>query len=207
MAPEDDILYTIRMIGYLKGNIIHQESKFVILDVGGVGYKVFTHTALLENQPTTSAEFWTYLAVRENALDLYGFHSQAELTFFELLLTVSGIGPKSAISIISTAPFGNLYQGIVTGDIVYLTKVCGIGKKNAEKIILELKDKMIESVAGATTYAQGDADTLEALLSLGYSERDAREALKKTTGSSTEEKLRSALKNRPQYSLTFPLHM
>ncbi len=183
------------MIGYLKGTIIHQDLKFVILDVGGVGYKVCTNTAILENQVTKDIEFWTYLAVRENALDLYGFHSQLELNFFELLLTVSGIGPKSAIGIISSAALGNLYQGIVDGDIVYLTKVCGIGKKNAEKIILELKDKLEEFVTQSSEYTVGDTDALEALLSLGYSERDARDALKKTDGKSTEEKVRGALKS------------
>ena len=129
------------MIGYLKGNIIHQDLKSVIVDVSGVGYKVFTNTAVLDlNSPKrnggnkksealATTEFWTYLAVRENALDLYGFITKEELSFFELLITVSGIGPKSAMSILSVASLENLKNAITTGDTSHLIKVSGVGKK------------------------------------------------------------------------------
>ena len=185
------------MIGYLKGTILHTDLKSVVLDVSGVGYKIHTNTAHIEGKPENKsgkpAEFWTYLAVRENALDLYGFGKREELEFFELLITVSGIGPKSAMAIMSVATLGNLRNAIATGDTSHLTKVSGVGKKNAEKIVLELKDKLEGSEV--REFISGDVDALEALKSLGYGEREAREALKKADGDTTEQKVRSALKN------------
>lgn len=183
------------MIGHLTGTIIHSDLKSVLLDVHGVGYKIFTNTAILQGEAMSPVSFWTYLAVRETALDLYGFSTKAELDFFELLLTISGIGPKSANNILSVASIGSLRQAITTGDTSHLTKVSGIGKKVAEKIVLELKDKMtgLENVVGGDI--SDDVDALLALQSLGYSERDAREALKKVTGETTKDKIRSALKN------------
>jgi Holliday junction DNA helicase RuvA len=174
--------------------------KFVILDVGGVGYKVNTNTAVLQKNIAEVAEFWTYLAVRENALDLYGFQTKEELDFFELLLTVSGIGPKSASSILSLASLSNLRRAISTGDTGHLTKVSGIGKKAAEKIVVELKDKMEGLGDGGDAdidgnSLSGDIDALEALKSLGYSERESREALKKVTDVfGAGEKIKKALK-------------
>lgn len=183
------------MIGHLKGTIIHQDLKSVILDVGGVGYKINTNTAYLETKKSSPTEFWTYLAVRENALDLYGFGTKDELQFFELLISVSGIGPKSAMGILSVASIQNLRHAIATSDTSHLTKVSGIGKKNAEKIVLELKDKLEGLSADMSESISGDVDALEALKALGYGEREAREALKKAEGDNTEKKVRSALKN------------
>ena len=190
------------MIGHLTGKIIWSDLKFVILDVGGVGYKIHTkHWRVLpQKKPTAEiAEFWTYLAVRENALDLYGFQTREELNFFELLLTVSGIGPKSASSILSLASLSNLRRAISTGDTGHLTKVSGIGKKAAEKIVVELKDKMdglgFDGESGESDSLSGDMDALEALKSLGYSERESREALKKVTDVfGAGEKVKKALK-------------
>lgn len=180
------------MIGYLKGVIIYQDLKSVILDVSGVGYKIYTNTAVLEN--TKEIEFWTYLAVRENALDLYGFKTKEELRFFELLLTVSGIGPKSALGILNIASLQNLRSAIATGDTAHLTKVSGIGKKNAEKIVIELRDKLEHMVSDSSSLSD-DIDALEALKSLGYGEREAREALKKVGGEKTTgEKIKKAMK-------------
>jgi len=213
------------MIGHLTGKIIHSDLKSVVLDVAGVGYKIHTNTAVLakpiseksvalgrsdspglarpaengfrESKTGEVADFWTYLAVRENALDLYGFQKKEELDFFELLLTVSGIGPKSAMGILSIASLSNLRQAISTGDSSHLVKVSGVGKKNAEKIVLELKDKLenFGSMTGDDISLSGDMDALEAMKSLGYTERESREALKKADGKNTEEKIRSALKN------------
>ncbi len=183
------------MIGYLKGTVIGQDLKSIILDVSGVGYKIYTNTAVLDGTSPNTLEFWTYLAVRENALDLYGFKTKEELGFFELLITVSGIGPKSAMGILTIATLPNLRHAISTGDTSHLTKVSGIGKKNAEKIVLELKDKLEGLGGDMSGTISGDMDALEALKSLGYGEREAREALKKTSGETTEQKVRSALKN------------
>lgn len=192
--------YNWNMIGHLKGTIIHQDLKTVILDVGGVGYKIHTNGAGLDSE-SKEVSFWTYLAVRENALDLYGFKTKEELDFFELLLTVSGIGPKSAMAILSVASPTTLKQAIASEDSSHLTKVSGIGKKNADKIVLELKGKIGDFVYDGVSSSLDD-DAIEALKALGYSERDAREALKKVPSAdeaggskNTEEKIRFALKN------------
>lgn len=181
------------MIGYLKGNILSQDLKSIILDVHGVGYKVFTNVSLLPGKHVKELELWTFLCVRENALDLYGFISKEELSFFELLITVSGIGPKSAMGILSLASISNLRNAIITGDTSHLTKVSGLGKKNAEKIVVELKDKL-----GAFTgegLISEDVDVIEALRALGYGEREAREVLKKLGDvKDTGEKIKKALK-------------
>jgi Holliday junction DNA helicase RuvA len=181
------------MIGYLKGGVIHQDVKSVILDVSGVGYKIFTNSVNLDNKNESIFEFWTYMAVRENALDLYGFTTKEELRFFELLITVSGIGPKSAMGILSVASISNLKNAIISGDTSHLTKVSGVGKKNAEKIVVELKDKL--TATGEEVSQSGDVDVIEALKALGYGEREAREALKKVGGQdSTSEKIKKVLK-------------
>lgn len=182
------------MIGYLRGKIVSSDIKSVILDVSGVGYKIFTNNSTLDNKNTTlEYQFFTYLSVRENALDLYGFQSKKELEFFELLLTVSGIGPKSAMTILSVASIPLLTQAITQNDSASLVKIGGLGKKNAEKIVLELKDK-IEATTLEYNDLSSDSDSLEALTSLGYSERQAREALKVSKGENTAEKIKSALK-------------
>lgn len=179
------------MIGYLKGTIAHNDDKFVLLDVSGVGYKIYTNTSFINTEKEVC--FWTHLAVRENALDLYGFQTKEEMDFFELLITVSGIGPKSALSIMTLATLKNLRQAIKTGDVGHLVKVSGVGKKNAEKIVLELKDKIGDVELASENVA--DMDALEALKSLGYNEKDVREALKKLSDiSDTGDKVRKALK-------------
>lgn len=183
------------MISHLKGTILYHDLKSVTLDVGGVGYKIYTNAGSLGGESGKQAEFWTYLAVRETALDLYGFKTKEELDFFELLITVSGIGPKSALGILSIASISNLQHAISSGDISHLTKVSGIGKKSAEKIVLELKDKLESILPGSVHSISGDIDALEALQALGYGEREAREALKKAHGENTEQKVRAALKN------------
>ncbi len=179
------------MIGYLKGTVLHTDEKFILLDVSGVGYKIYTNTAFINLEKEIS--FWTHLAVRETALDLYGFQTKEEMDFFELLITVSGIGPKSALGIMTLATLKNLRQAIKTGDVGHLVKVSGVGKKNAEKIVLELKDKIGDvELAGENV---SDMDALEALKSLGYNEKDAREALKKLVDvPDTGDKVRKALK-------------
>lgn len=183
------------MIGYLKGTLLHQDLKSLVLDVNGVGYKINTNTAVLGGKTGEIIEFWTYLAVRENALDLYGFSTRDELGFFELLLTVSGIGPKSAMGILSVATLQNLRHAISTGDTSHLTKVSGVGKKNAEKIVLELKDKLDGWTSDGTEFVSLDVDALEALRSLGYGEKESREVLKKVTDAKdTGDKVKKALK-------------
>ncbi|MDO8514427.1 MAG: Holliday junction branch migration protein RuvA [bacterium] len=168
------------MIGNLSGTVFAIRPGFAIISVGGVGYKVFvTREMLLTLKPKEEAAFWTHLAVRENALDLYGFGGEEELRLFELLLTVSGIGPKSALAILDIASTETLRSAISGGNATYLTKVSGIGRKTAEKIVLELRDKVGASADGSGASLHGDEEALEALRSLGYSQAEARDALRK----------------------------
>jgi Holliday junction DNA helicase RuvA len=188
------------MISRLTGTIVHTDLKYIVLDVHGVGYKVAVSPDIFSKLDTKDKELtlWTYLAVREDALDLYGFLSPAELKFFELLITISGIGPKTAMGILNVASIHSIETAIQTGDTTHLTKVSGIGKKVAEKIVLELKDKVIETSTSAEhkEIMKNDADALEALKSLGYSPAEAREALKELpkTITKTNEKIKEALK-------------
>lgn len=187
------------MISRLTGSIVHFDTKYLVLDVHGVGYKVSispdVFSKLDKEVPLT---LWTYLAVRENALDLYGFLSLSELNFFELLITISGIGPKTAMGILNVASVHSLETAIQTGDTSHLTKISGIGKKVAEKIVLELKDKVVvtDQSAEQTQTMKNDSDVLEALKSLGYSPTEARDVLKKIpkTLTKTSDKIKEALK-------------
>ena len=182
------------MIGSLKGVVSFVGAGYALIDVGGVGYKVRVPGASLSVfQSGAGVSVFTYLAVRENALDLYGFRSRAELEFFEMLLSVSGIGPKSALAILSLAPADTLKRAIAGGDATYLTKISGIGKKTAEKIVVELKDKLGGAQGAAGILVGADTEALEALEALGYSLRDAREAVGKAKGETAQEKIKSAL--------------
>jgi Holliday junction DNA helicase RuvA len=187
------------MISHLKGTVSHIDSKYLVLDVNSVGYKVYcTSDTLASAIKGSEVEVWTHLAVREDALDLYGFSSLQELGFFELLITVSGIGPKTALGVLNTASIESIHVAVESGDTSHLTKVSGLGKKLAEKIVLELRDKL-DGVAGTTDKARSmskDADAIEALKSLGYREGEARDVLKKMDKSisDTGEKIKMALK-------------
>lgn len=187
------------MIAYLTGIILHKDLKYIIIDTGGVGYKVTTTIDVLNNTSLhDKTSLWIYTAVREDAIDLYGFADKESLDFFELLISISGIGPKSAIGILGVATIATLKEAIMSGETSYLTKISGIGKKIADKIVLELKDKVIyttEEAIGATK-GQSDVDAVEALKALGYTHKEAREALEdipkdvKDTG----EKVKAALR-------------
>lgn len=185
------------MISKLKGQVTYKDEKSVILDVAGVGYRVFASFVVINSlHLNQEVDLWTHLAVRENALDLYGFGSKEELDFFELLLGVSGIGPKSALAILNIASIDSLKRGVMEGDIAYLTKVSGIGKRNAEKIIIELRDKLGDKseTEGST---KEEVEVIEALKALGYSPEEAREALRGLPAelSGVSEKVKHALKN------------
>lgn len=185
------------MIGHLEGVVTAVRPGFIILSCAGVGYRVAaTKQTLAGLSAGSKTSLWTYLAVRENALDLYGFRDEAEQHFFELLLTVSGIGPKSALAILDIADAETLRSAIARGNAGYLTNVSGIGKKTAEKIIVELKDKVGLAAEGTSDAMKGDEEALEAMRSLGYSPGEAREALRKVPLEFTKsnDRLREALK-------------
>ncbi len=187
------------MISRISGPVLSLTEKYAVIRAGGLGYKVFcspdTLGALAEG---AEADLHTYLAVREDALDLYGFLSADEEGFFELLISVSGVGPKSALSILGIAGADALRMAIGTGDTGYLTKVSGIGRKTAEKIVLELRDKFrahadMHETPGAL---RAETDAVEALKALGYSQAEARDALKQVPAdvSGTNARIKEALK-------------
>jgi Holliday junction DNA helicase RuvA len=184
------------MIAYLEGEVLFRGSKFVILKTGGIGYKIFTSLETLGHieKKGERASFHTHLHVRENALELYGFDSMAELEMFEMLIGISGVGPKSAIGVLSVVELDLLKRAIAAGDTVYLTKISGIGRRIAEKMILELKDKL--SASGTTLGASNESDALDALVSLGYTVREAREALRAVDdpSASLDERIKKALR-------------
>jgi len=168
------------MISYLRGKIINKAPNYCLLDVAGVGYQIFMGENFLnELRVGSEAEIYTHHQVREDASDLYGFKTLVDRELFELLLTVSGVGPKSALGILSLAATDDVKETIVRGDADLLTKVSGIGKKTAERIVLELKNKVLRSV-GSTTPLNSSSfggDEIDALMSLGYSLNEARSAL------------------------------
>ena len=185
------------MIAKLKGKIVYQEEGVLIIDISGVGYKVFVSTnTISEIGKAEVVELWTHLVVRENILDLYGFSNKAEKRFFEMLIGISGIGPKGALAILSLSPVKTLEKAIASEDASYLTKVSGIGKKSAQKIILELRDKIGRGAEKGDAGLKEETEAIEALQALGYSLGDSREALKKVSidTNGTNDKIKEALK-------------
>ncbi|MBI2640564.1 MAG: Holliday junction branch migration protein RuvA [Candidatus Sungbacteria bacterium] len=181
------------MINFVEGKVEFKGEKFVAVSVGGVGYKVFSTSETLKKIPEKRGEvkLWTHLYVREDALELYGFLNFAELDLFETLIHVPGIGPKGGLGIMSIAAVDTLKKAIASGDTSYLTRVSGIGRKTAEKIVLELKDKMASrGVVSESPELKEEADALDALVALGYSQREAREALGEIPREITDAKSR-----------------
>lgn len=172
----------------LTGTVRGSRGARIIIDVGGVGYLIAVRS-VFDFVEGSTVSLHTHLAVRENALDLYGFSLPEELNMFEKLITIPKIGPKTAMQILMQADASTLKQAILTQDPVYLTKVSGISKKTAEKIVSELKESF-----GAETFMETisneDTDALDALLALGYAHRDIREALAKIPPNITDTKKR-----------------
>jgi Holliday junction DNA helicase RuvA len=183
------------MISYIEGVVFEVDAKSTTLIVGGIGYQVFaTDETLTELQNKKEAGLFTYLAIRENAEDLYGFLSKEDRDFFKLLITIPGIGPKSALAILNVISVKTLLSAISKNDASYLTKVSGIGKKTADKIILELQGKITDS--GDSTTFKDEGDVLEVLKTLGYGEKEIRTTLKNISDSLTDtgERVKAALK-------------
>jgi Holliday junction DNA helicase RuvA len=169
------------MIGSLTGTVttLLIDKSSIILTVQGVGYLVYTPSQTLASIRTgAELSLYTHLAVRETALDLYGFTTLDEKHFFEILIGISGVGPKSALSILSLADVPTLHNAIAENNTDYLTKVSGIGKKLAQKIVLELKDKIGTVELTGTQSHSDDASVIEALEAMGYKQAEAREVVK-----------------------------
>ena len=195
------------MFYYVSGTVGHVEPYLAVIDCGGVGYACRTTTYTLSSlKKGDKAKLFTYLNVREDAMELYGFGSQEELTLFQQLISVSGVGPKAALSILSSSTPANLALSIITGDEKALTCAQGIGKKIAQRVILELKDKLAKgqtvAVGGATAPAvtvipeNKLSEASAALAVLGYSQAEINVALKgiDLDGQSLEQIIRQALR-------------
>ncbi len=192
------------MIGYLHGKIISKKPTKLLLDVGGVGYLVNISINTFEKlSDKTEVSLFTHLSVREDAMDLYGFFSVAEKEMFELLIGVSGIGPKSAQSILSGIQIDDLKDALKAGNVGRLISIPGIGRKTAERMMIELRDK-IDSVSEAgETFAVGAStvrsDAIAALVNLGYNQKVAERAVRavvdKTPNVSIEDLIKEALTN------------
>ena len=198
------------MYYYLSGTVAHIEPFLAVIDCGGVGYACRTTSFTLSRIKTgEKAKLYTYLSVREDAMDLYGFSSQEERRLFQLLTSVSGVGPKAALSILSASTPANLALSIITGDEKALTAAQGVGKKIAQRVILELKDKLAkgQSISAAGENISGPAVTVipqnklseasAALAVLGYSRGEINTALKgiDIDAQPLEQIIRLALKN------------
>lgn len=167
------------MIGHLSGTVLHSNTGSLIVETSnGVGYLVYvTDQAVMNTNNGSPLSLHIHTVVREQALDLYGFIKQQEKELFELLITISGIGPKVALAILNATTVQNLVQAVTSRDSSVLTKVSGIGKKNAEKIILELENKIDDSWQDFITENSTDLDVFEALEALGYRPRDIQEVM------------------------------
>lgn len=167
------------MIAKLKGAIEYIRGSYVVVDVNGVGYKVFATSYILGKiAGNQKVSFFIHTYVREDILALYGFLELEDLEMFELLISISGIGPKAAMGILSIADVKTIRTAILNEDPSVLTKVSGVGKKTAARVILELKNKISDLSEGEKKEALADSDALEALIGMGYSVNEGREALK-----------------------------
>lgn len=190
------------MIAHLRGKIEEKFGNFLTIDVNGVGYEIAVPTPDFEAVNLgEEKKFYTYHAVRENAEDLYGFSSLAAKKIFELLISVQGIGPKAAIAILSLAEAEEVRNAIANADAAFISKASGVGKKTAERVIVDLRDKVgIPSHYGATetkfaTVQPANDEALDALIALGFPLKEATAALEKVDLSlPTEERVRLALK-------------
>jgi len=181
------------MIGSLTGRVSHHIGGAILVEVGGIGYLVEVPSRI---QPSfhvgSDTRVYIYDHVREDARRLFGFTTLDERHFFETLISISGVGPKVALLILSVGTIEDIRKAVESGDVGFLTSVPGIGAKTAKKIVLELKGKLVEDVEESTS----DRDVVDALVALGYSSSHAREAIRliNVTIVDTEERIRIALK-------------
>lgn len=189
------------MIAYLEGKIIKKGKDFVVVKTSGVGYKVFVNSALLSELMTGEVvELFIYHHITEQSSSLFGLKNEDEQEFFEMVLSVSGIGPKTALNVLSSASIHEIKNSIASGDPSLLNKVSGIGPKTAERVVLELRNKIghIEMSSHKESHMNGFAsgDEIDALISLGYSMTQARDALRSIDKdiSDSGERIKEALK-------------
>lgn len=198
------------MIAYIKGELAGVFDNYIVIENNGIGYKIYVSSRYIEHSPSLHSEtkVYTYMHVREDDISIYGFDSIEEREIFEILIGISGVGPKAAMSILSALSVHELKLAVVSEDVKVLTRANGIGAKGASRIILELKDKLKmedmidaaynESISVNNVRADVQSDVVKALISLGYSSQEASNAIKKVDnreGMSDEDLLKAALRN------------
>jgi Holliday junction DNA helicase RuvA len=187
------------MLHTLDGTLTLKDARFAVVEVGGVGFRAHMGARALGKLPRAGArvKLFTHLHVREDALELYGFATEEDLALFELLISVSGVGPKSALAIMDVGERGELEAAIKENRPDLLTRASGIGRKTAERIILELKGKVSARGSGATVARmETDADLVETLVGMGYERDAAKDALAKSGAAPADlgARLKDALK-------------
>ena len=188
------------MYDYIKGKLARKAENYAVVEANGVGYKIITTQSSLANIKEGEVTFYTYLYVREDIFDLYGFSTIEERSAFELLISVSGVGPKAAVAILSCVTASELAIAIVTNQPKTITAAQGVGNKMAQKIILELKDKIKNQDIKPSNYSAvpvaEEDDTINALVALGYNQAEIITALRDVPAEySVEEKIKYGLKN------------
>ena len=195
------------MIASVEGTVGAVAMDSLVLEVGGIGYRVFAAPAILASaQPGSRLKLHTYHLVREDQQALYGFRTADDLGFFTLLLTVTGVGPKVALAIAGSRPTADLQLAIMTGDQAVLVSIPGVGKKLAERVIFELKEKVtaagvsVAAAGGLAGAEAGEGEIVAALQALGYSLGEAREASRAAlsevgVGSTLEDRVKAALRS------------
>ncbi len=199
------------MIYNLNGKLTYVDPTFIVIECGGVGFKCFASTTTITSISTvgTNVTVLTYMSVKEDSIDLYGFATQEELNAFKLLISVSGIGPKAAMAILSVLPPDRLSVAVSSGDVKAIQSAQGVGKKTAERVVLELKDKMVgigsahtnTIVEGIQSVAQSDnaQEAVEVLVSLGFNQSEAASVVGTMDKSlSVDEMIRKGLKSLSQ---------
>lgn len=188
------------MFFYLEGNVVQKHDTFFVLDIQGVGFKIYTsHSTLNCLSPGGKTMIYTYTYVREDALDVFGFLTRDELSFFEKLISISGVGPRLALAILSTFSAGEIVVAILTNDSKKLSKAPGVGPKLAQRMILELKDKVKDEDIQSVSVIQNtslplNSEAVDALMALGYGEAEATKAVSAVgDGLSLEETIKTAL--------------
>jgi len=185
------------VIGKISGKLVERHPPQIMVDVHGVGYEISVPMSTFYHLPAIGTEvtLYTHLIVREDAHQLYGFANEQERHVFRQLLKISGVGARTALSVLSGLSVADLYEAVVAQDTGCLTKIPGIGRKTAERLLLELKDKLDLTVASATATDSQVGDIANALLALGYNGKEAQWAVKKLpTGVNVAEGIRQALK-------------
>ena len=204
MAGKRAAHYNVFMIYSVSGKLVIKSDHFVVIEAGGLGLKLAVSEGTLKGLPAAggagangpTVKLFSYLNVRENGMELYGFLSEEALMYFEMLISVSGVGPKSALSILDVAPINELSAAIKEGRPDLLTRASGIGRKTAERVIVELRTKVRSVKSGQVVEKmETDADLLEVLSGLGYRREEARAALARVDAKITgvEARLKAAL--------------